>query len=118
MREISVVETTAGCNSVGDDAWMRGGTALAALLGGSADQAAQLYHFRQLAQGAWRVAVAQPSLVRVRSPAKVFGDVHGQLRDLLALFAAFGFPGHMESGDVESVSYVFNGDFVDRGALR
>ena len=47
---------------------------------------------------------------------KVFGDTHGQLRDLLALFAAFGFPSHRDGGDVESVSYVFNGDFVDRGA--
>ena len=39
----------------------------------------------------------------------------GQLRDLLLLFAHHGFPSH-RGGDVESVSYVFNGDFVDRGA--
>jgi hypothetical protein len=60
------------------------------------------------------VVAAQPSLVRVRSPAKIFGDVHGQLRDLLCLFREFGFPSH-RGGDVEVVSYVFNGDFVDRG---
>jgi hypothetical protein len=44
----------------------------------------------------------------------VFGDIHGQFRDLLSLFAEFGFPSH-RGGDVETVSYVFNGDFVDRG---
>jgi len=32
------------------------------------------------------------------------------------LCQAYGFPSHRASGDVESVSYVFNGDFVDRGA--
>ena len=46
---------------------------------------------------------------------KIFGDVHGQLRDVLLLFGAFGVPTH-KGGDVELCSYVFNGDFVDRGA--
>ena len=54
-------------------------------------------------------------MVRVCAPAKVFGDLHGQLRDLLLLFAHHGFPSH-RGGDVEAVAYVFNGDFVDRGA--
>ena len=43
------------------------------------------------------------------------GDIHGQFRDLLLLFREYGFPNHT-TGDVESISYVFNGDFVDRGA--
>ena len=62
-----------------------------------------------------RIAAAQPSLVRVGAPAKVFGDTHGQLRDLLLLFELYGWPDH-HAGDVETVSYVFNGDYVDRGA--
>ncbi|EOD36782.1 Serine/threonine-phosphatase, partial [Emiliania huxleyi CCMP1516] len=56
----------------------------------------------------------QPTVVRVPAPCKVFGDVHGQLRSLLLLFASFGFPSHL-AGDVQGVSYIFNGDFVDRG---
>ena len=39
----------------------------------------------------------------------------GQLRDLLLLFREFGFPSHRR-GDIECTNYIFNGDFVDRGA--
>ncbi len=45
----------------------------------------------------------------------MFGDIHGQLRDLLLLFREYCFP-TSAGGDVESVSYVFDGDFVDRGS--
>ena len=41
--------------------------------------------------------------------------MHGQFRDLLLLFAHHGFPSH-RGGDVETTSYVFNGDWLDRGA--
>jgi len=64
-----------------------------------------------LAMGACRVFAGQPMLVEVGLPCKVFGDIHGQLRDLLILFSAFGFPG----GDAHGTAFVFNGDFVDRG---
>lgn len=39
----------------------------------------------------------------------VVGDVHGQLHDVLFLFREAGFPD-------ENRVYVFNGDYVDRGA--
>lgn len=39
----------------------------------------------------------------------VVGDVHGQLHDVLFLFREVGFP------DQNRV-FVFNGDYVDRGA--
>jgi len=58
---------------------------------------------------------AQPSLVRIQPPTKVFGDIHGQFRDLLLLFSNYGFPSH-RGGDVQTTTYVFNGDWVDRGA--
>jgi len=44
-------------------------------------------------------------------PCKVFGDTHGQFRDLLLLFHAFGVP-----SESSELNFVFNGDFVDRGA--
>ena len=100
-----------------DREWRTMGTpddALAFLLG-SADREAQARRIARLACEAKRVARAQPAVVRVPAPAKIFGDTHGQFRDLLLLFAHHGFPSH-RGGDVETTAYVFNGDFVDRGA--
>jgi len=62
-----------------------------------------------------QVVQRQDILVETSAPVKVFGDVHGQLRDLLLLFGRYGFPTH-KSGDIEIATYIFNGDFVDRGA--
>eukprot|EP00301_Raphidiophrys_heterophryoidea_P020260 c5001_g1_i2.p1 GENE.c5001_g1_i2~~c5001_g1_i2.p1 ORF type:complete len:490 (+),score=92.17 c5001_g1_i2:140-1609(+) len=53
--------------------------------------------------------------VAVSAPAKVFGDIHGQLTDLQELFCAYGAP--HDGGDIHVLSYVFLGDFVDRGAM-
>lgn len=64
-----------------------------------------------LANSARKVFEAQPMLIRVKAPCKIFGDIHGQLRDLLLLFHAFGHP-DKEAGPI----YIFNGDFVDRGS--
>jgi len=63
-----------------------------------------------LANGAGKLLAEQPTLVEAKLPCKVFGDIHGQLRDLLLLFHAFGMPG-TDPGQ----HFVFNGDFVDRG---
>lgn len=49
------------------------------------------------------------TLVETTAPAKIFGDIHGQFRDMLLFFHDFGFPS--SSGP----TYVFNGDWVDRG---
>ena len=68
----------------------------------------------RLSKEAQRIVQLQPMVVRAPSPTKVFGDIHGQLRDLLLLFREHGFPSN-KGGDVESTAYVFNGDFVDRG---
>lgn len=45
---------------------------------------------------------------------QVFGDIHGQLADILLLFKYYGCPDH-RLGDVHLVSYLFLGDYVDRG---
>ena len=98
---------------VADGEWLRGGASLARLLGRACDaHAGQM--LQVLSAEVQRLAAAQPTVVRVPTPAKVFGDVHGQLRDLLLLFAHHGFPSH-HGGDVELAAYVFNGDWVDRG---
>ena len=54
------------------------------------------------------------SCVRLRTPCKIFGDVHGQFADLQRFFSAFGSP-NPYTGDVEYVNYLFLGDYVDRG---
>lgn len=92
--------------------WLPRGAALRLLLG--KDEAQQAKCIQTLAQGCQSQLAAQPSLVRVPAPAKVFGDVHGQLRDLLLMFGLYGPPTHC-GGDVQTTSYVFNGDWVDRG---
>lgn len=57
-----------------------------------------------------KILSVQPSLVEATVPCRVFGDIHGQLRDLLLLFWAFGLP-----DECDAPMFVFNGDFVDRG---
>jgi len=63
-----------------------------------------------LAEGCRRALSTEPSLVKADVPAKVFGDIHGQFRDMLLLLSDFGFP------DSGGPTYIFNGDWVDRGA--
>ncbi len=61
------------------------------------------------------VVSKKPSaLAHLSYPVKIIGDIHGQLPDLLDLFRTFGFPTKY-GGDIETTSYIFNGDFVDRG---
>ncbi|CAE8591119.1 unnamed protein product [Polarella glacialis] len=57
----------------------------------------------------------EDSLVEVPLPCRVYGDIHGQLLDLLEFFNAFSWP-DKRRGDIFSMNYVFLGDFVDRGA--
>ena len=95
-----------------DDVWRPDGSLLKELLGSGEKQQADCIVL--LADACRRAVAAQPVVVRVQAPAKVFGDVHGQLRDLLLLFGWYGFPSH-KGGDIQVTSYVFNGDWVDRG---
>lgn len=49
----------------------------------------------------------QPSLLKLASPVKIVGDIHGQFHDLVRIFNACGYPPY--------TNYLFLGDYVDRG---
>ena len=49
----------------------------------------------------------QPSLLEIDSEIIIVGDLHGNLQDLIRIFATFGIP--------PTTKYLFLGDYVDRG---
>ncbi|CAE7728875.1 BSL1 [Symbiodinium sp. KB8] len=63
------------------------------------------------------VLKSQEMVLRLRAPIKVYGDIHGQFLDLMRLFARYKAPWDGENGDIESMDYLFLGDYVDRGAF-
>ncbi|KAF4709428.1 hypothetical protein FOZ63_033846, partial [Perkinsus olseni] len=79
------------------------------LPGGAEDMLAIIDH-------AVSVLAMEDSLVSVPLPCRVYGDIHGQLPDLVQFFNKFSWP-HTRKGDIFSMNYVFLGDFVDRGAF-
>lgn len=95
-----------------DSEWMLDGAVLNHFF--SHEEGDRAHAICKLAAACETQVAAQATLAKVSVPTKVFGDIHGQFRDLLMLFAQFGFPNHTH-GDVQQTSYVFNGDWVDRG---
>lgn len=71
--------------------------------------------FGELATEIAAIMSTENSLVRVEAPIKVFGDIHGQVADLLTFFSKYGYPSHVK-GDINCVNYLFAGDYVDRGS--
>jgi hypothetical protein len=65
---------------------------------------------RALTRSAEHVFCNGPTLNKAKTPCKIFGDLHGQFRDLLLFLHHYGFPSD------KSPHFVFNGDWVDRGA--
>lgn len=63
-----------------------------------------------LAVALMHAVVSEPTVVEASVPAKIFGDIHGQFRDMLLFLHDYGFPS--SSGPM----YIFNGDWVDRGS--
>lgn len=71
----------------------------------------------ELTAQALSIVEKQPIVVNVESPAKVFGDIHGQYSDLMRFFDLWGAPCNPEDEYMlnDNYSYVFLGDYVDRG---
>lgn len=63
-----------------------------------------------------KVVSKDQTLIRIKSPAKIFGNIFGQYNDLMRIFESFGHPSDDNSmGDIHLFHYVFLGDYVDRG---
>ena len=63
-----------------------------------------------------KVLQHQPIVIHIRTPIKVFGDIHGQYQDLMRFFDLWGTPSDDTNGDIEAYDYLFLGDYVDRGS--
>ncbi|GFZ07271.1 BRI1 suppressor 1 (BSU1)-like 3 [Actinidia rufa] len=66
-----------------------------------------------LCDSAERLFSSEPSVIQLRAPIKIFGDLHGQFGDLMRLFDEYGSPS--TAGDIAYIDYLFLGDYVDRG---
>ncbi|BAT90339.1 hypothetical protein VIGAN_06156500 [Vigna angularis var. angularis] len=66
-----------------------------------------------LCDSAERIFSSEPSVIQLRAPIKIFGDLHGQFGDLMRLFDEYGSPS--TAGDIAYIDYLFLGDYVDRG---
>ncbi|KAH0789786.1 Ser/Thr protein phosphatase [Histomonas meleagridis] len=60
-----------------------------------------------LCQTVSKILLNEPSVLDLKPPINICGDIHGQLNDLVAAFQSSGFG--------PSVKYLFLGDYVDRG---
>ncbi|KAJ8768204.1 hypothetical protein K2173_021144 [Erythroxylum novogranatense] len=66
-----------------------------------------------LCDTAERIFSSEPSVLQLKAPIKIFGDLHGQFGDLMRLFDEYGAPS--TAGDIAYIDYLFLGDYVDRG---
>lgn len=71
------------------------------------------YEVGEICHAAEQIFMHEPSVLQLRAPIKVFGDLHGQFGDLMRLFDEYGFPS--TAGDITYIDYLFLGDYVDRG---
>jgi serine/threonine-protein phosphatase PP1 catalytic subunit len=61
---------------------------------------------KSLLSAARSVLLAQPALLEIEAPINILGDIHGQFGDMLRYF---------DMSNVDKSSYLFLGDYVDRG---
>ncbi|KAL5983972.1 Serine/threonine-protein phosphatase bsl1 [Asimina triloba] len=56
------------------------------------------YEVGELCYAAEQIFMQEPTVLQVKAPVKVFGDLHGQFGDLMRLFDEYGFPS--TAGDI------------------
>ncbi|XP_077219148.1 BRI1 suppressor 1 (BSU1)-like 1 isoform X2 [Tasmannia lanceolata] len=71
------------------------------------------YEVGELCYAAEQIFMHEPTVLQLKAPIKVFGDLHGQFGDLMRLFDEYGYPS--TAGDITYIDYLFLGDYVDRG---
>ena len=62
---------------------------------------------KQICIKAKEIFISEPNVIKVDPPVTICGDIHGQFHDLLELFKV--------GGDAPDTTYLFMGDYVDRG---
>ncbi len=63
-----------------------------------------------------KIAEKENSLIKIRSPCKIFGNIYGVYTDLMRYFESYGNPSdNIQNGDINVMQYIFLGDFCDRG---
>ena len=71
---------------------------------------------QNLIEGVKPILEKDRSLIRIRSPCKIFGNLYGIYNDLMRYFESFGNPSDdNQMGDISVMQYIFLGDFCDRG---
>lgn len=72
-----------------------------------------IYEVGELCDAAEQIFMHEPTVLHLKAPIKVFGDLHGQFGDLMRLFDEYGFPS--TAGDIRQVegeSYEIFENFV------
>lgn len=62
------------------------------------------YEVGELCYAAEQIFMQEPTVLQLKAPIKVFGDLHGQFGDLMRLFDEYGFPS--TAGDITLVDIV------------
>ncbi|UKK02679.2 serine/threonine protein phosphatase [Theileria orientalis] len=70
----------------------------------------------------YHIIKQEETVLNLRTPIKIYGDIHGQYNDLMRLFKLYKSPLDENlaemlniDGDIDSNDYLFLGDYVDRG---
>lgn len=73
-------------------------------------------HVIELAKECKRILQRQSTVTVMKTPVKVFGNLHGDFLDLMRFFDIWKAPTENAlEGDIESFGYIFLGNYVDRG---